>query len=516
MRKLGLILLAICLLWTSASRAEDAAEPAPFGSNLFQGNFSQAKSGDAREVVPGDRLVVRLWGGRTFDGVLTVNDNGEIELPDVGTIPVAGLAQNQLPDAIRSKLSAAGGEETQLYVSPLDSRPVSVFVTGFVPRPGRYTGAATDPVLSFLDKAGGIDRRGSYRNIRLVRGGQETARFDLYPFLLKGELPRVRLRDGDTIVVGERGVMVSAGGEVRNTARFEFKPGEVTGQALAALADPQARASHVSLSGTRKGVPYNLYLPLADFQTLRLADGDRVQFLADTPGDTIMVEVQGAIRGASRFPLKRNARLKDTQNYIAVDPDRANLAGLYIKRASVAVRQKQAIEDALRRLEQNAVTATSMSPDEAQIRSREAEMISKFVEKARNVQPEGIVVVGQGGKVSDIALEDGDVIVIPEKSDVVLVNGEVMLPQAIVWGPSRKLKDYVRGAGGYTNRADEDNVLLVRPNGEILRAADADVQAGDQILVLPRVDSKNMQMVKDMSQILYQIAVAAKVAIGLY
>lgn len=513
MRTIWAALLAAVLLFPQAAPAAD--EPAPFGANLFQGNFTQTRGNDAREAGPGDRLVLRLWGSRSFDGVLPVNEAGEIELPEVGPIPVAGLAQNQLAEAIKSKLSALGDAEVQIYVALLDSRPVSLFVTGFVPKPGRYDGQPTDPILAFLDRAGGIDpRRGSFRNIRLLRAGKELARFDLYPFVLRGELPHVRLRDGDTLVVGERGPLVTATGEVRNTARFEFLPGQTTGAALAALADPLPQASHARLSGTRGGAPYNLYLSLGEFNALRLAAGDKVQFLADTPGDTIMVEVQGAIRGVSLFPLKRNARLKDVQNYISVDRDRANLKALYIKRQSVAVRQKRAIEEALRRLEESSATATSITAEGAQIRSHEAEMIAKFVEKAKSVQPEGIVVVGAGGKLADIALEDGDIIVVPEKSDVVLVSGEVMVPQAIVWNKDRSLKEYVRAAGGYTNRADSGNILLVRQSGELFRASDADIEPGDQILVLPEVDSKNMQVVKDMSQILYQIAVSAKVAIG--
>ena len=43
-----------------------------------------------------------------------------------------------------------------------------------------------------------------------------------------------------------------------------------------------------------------------DFKALRLENGDQIRFLADRPGDTIMVEAQGAIRGASRFPVRRS------------------------------------------------------------------------------------------------------------------------------------------------------------------------------------------------------------------
>ncbi len=449
---------------------------------------------------------------------MTIDQEGCISLADFGRIPLAGLPldpRDQIEQAIRSKLNAAGLGNVQVYSRPLDTQPVSIFVTGFVPRPGNYSGTPTDTILSFLDKAGGIDpQQGSYRNIRLLRHGSEVGTFDLYPFVLKGEIPQVRFQDGDTIVVGEKGPTVIATGEVRNTARFEFRPKDLNGAALTDLADPQPRASHVSLTGARNGTPYNLYLPLKDFLTLRLENGDQVRYLADTPGDTIMIEVQGAIRGASRFPVRRNARLREVQNYIAVDPERANLAGLYLKRKSVAVRQKKAIEDALRRLEQNAYTATSSSSDEAQIRAKEAEMLSNFISRAREVQPEGIVVVGNRGNIADLALEEGDIIVIPEKTDVVLISGEVMMPQAIVWSKDKDLDDYIDGAGGFSNRADTSNLIVVRPSGEVIPRA-SEIEPGDQILVLPRVESKNLQAIKDISQVLYQIAVACKVILDI-
>lgn len=492
-----------------SAKAAGGAEPPPFAANLFQGNF--AKSGaEGRELGPGDKILLRLWGGSTFDGTLTISEHGDIDIPDLGKMPVSGLQEAQLSEALRSKLNALGREGTQLYVHLLNAQPVSIFVTGYVMQPGRYSGLASDSVLAFLDRAGGVDpRRGSYRSVRILRNGDEIAVFDLYPFVLRGELAQVRLRNGDTIVVREKGASVTASGESRNAARFELRKGESMGETIVRLADPLPTASHVSITGTRNGAPYNLYLPLRDFRATPLADGDKVQFLADTPGDTIMVEVTGAIRGASRFPLRNGAGLRDLQQYIAVDPKRADLAGLYIKRKSVAVRQKKAIDEALRRLEQSSMTATSSSPDEAQIRAHEADMIAKFADKARTVEPEGVVVVGDGGKVADITLENGDVIVIPERSDVVLVSGEVVMPQALVWVKGKSLKDYVKGAGGFTTRADTSNMLLIRPNGEII-SDDARVMPGDQVLVLPRFESKNMQMVKDISQIIYQIAVAAK------
>ena len=491
-----------------------AADPTPFGSNLFQGNFSKAQ--DNMVLLPGDRVILRLWGGSLqLDDTLVVDGNGNLTLPELGTIPVSGLVHDKLVDSIKSKLAAAGHADTQIYVAPLDSRPIAVFVTGTIQKPGRYSGAPLDPVLSFLDKAGGIDpTRGSYRDIRLIRDGQEVEKFDLYPFARRGTLPLTRLHDGDTLVVGERGPCVTVTGAVRVPARFEFLPNQSTGAKLIELADPEPNATHATLQGIRDGIPYSTYLPINELRRMVLEDGDSIQFLADSTGNTILISVEGAVRGASRFPVRRGSRLKDVLMYISVDPVQANLSAMYLKRPSVAVNQKKAIEASLRRLEETALTTSSNSSEEAQLRSKEAEMISKFVERAKTVEPEGIVVLEEDGHTADLTMEDGDVIVIPEKTDVVLVSGEVLVPRALVWSKGKKLKDYVEGAGGYSNRADKDNVLIMRQNGAIAHA-DSEILPGDQLMVMPYIQSKAMQVVKDISTVLSQVAVSTRMVLGL-
>ena len=506
------LLLLSLLLWQRDVLAADA--PAPYGANLFQGNFS--KEGKSGQVMPGDRIVLRLWGGSlTVDTTLTVDANGHVAIPEVGDMLAAGLAYDKLTDALRSKLAASGHADSQIYVAPLDNQPVSVFITGNVVRPGRYSGAANDTVLSFLDKAGGIDaQRGSYRRIQLNRGGRTLQEFDLYPFVQRGQLPGVRFMDNDTLVVLDKGPAVSVAGAVRNSALFELRDGQTTGKDLLKLAEPDNTASHIALKGIRNGSPYNTYLPLRELASLPLQDGDSLTFMADNPGSTISVQVQGAVRGARSFPVRRGARLAEVLNFIAVEPGRANIDAIHIKRKSVVQQQKKALADSLRRLEETALTASSSSSEETQIRAKEAEMITKFVDRAKAVEPEGIVVLGRGDKVGDLTLEDGDIIVVPAKSDVVLVNGEVMIPQAMLWNEDNDLADYIKGAGGYNSRADRAHVLVMRQNGSVSGDTD-DIRPGDQILVLPKVESKNMQAVKDVSTVLMQVAVSAGTVLGL-
>lgn len=500
----------------------------PFGAGLFQGNFSKNYFDGFNSdyvILPGDRIRLQMWGAQTFDGVIEVDARGNLFLPEIGPVRVEGLSHSELEGAVQNKIRSVFTDNVRAYVNLLRPQPVAVFVSGYVQNPGRYSGGPTDSVLYFLDLAAGIDpEKGSYRDIRILRNGELLTTIDLYTFLRSGSIQRPRLEDGDVILVSERGAGVEVEGQVRHAARFEFSAtDEVQGEQLTRLVMPDPKASHVSVMGTRRGAPYNVYLSVDEFASLNLKDGDRVRFHADIPGDTIMVAAEGAIVGASRYPVHKATRLTTLLSQIEVEPELANLEGIHIRRKSVAQKQKKALHDALARLEQSALTATSSSVDEANIRVREAELIAEFVEKARQVEPDGTVVVNHGGEVADIHLENGDEVVIPPKSDVVLISGEVMMPQSIVWSDNLDLDEYIESAGGFTDRADKKYVLVVKPNGQVVQASrtkiflaeHGGVAPGDQILVLPRYDSKNMQLIKDATQIIYQIAVATKVALDI-
>ena len=193
----------------------------------------------------------------------------------------------------------------------------------------------------------------------------------------------------------------------------------------------------------------------------------------------------------------------------------AAVEAIYLKRQSVARDQKIILQDSLRRLEQNALTATSSTPEEAQIRVKEAELIQDFVRRASQLEPDGVIVISRGGVIADIWLEEGDEIVIPQKSSVVQISGEVVMPKAVSFDSNMSLDDYLAAAGGVSAKADEKNILVVKQNGEIGLASDLGIQEGDRILVLPKVDTKGMLLAKDLMQMIYQIAVATKVVIDL-
>ncbi|GAA3712606.1 polysaccharide biosynthesis/export family protein [Oceanisphaera sediminis] len=490
-----------------------------FGSHLFSGGFRGVRADGLNPdyvITPGDQVTLRVWGAIDIDRVLPVDAQGNIFIPGVGPIKVQGIKHGQLDARVRSAVNSIYSNNVQVYTNLQGVQPVSVFVTGYVQSPGRFAGTPNDSLLYFLDQAGGIDdATGSYRQIKVIRNGRPLATADLYDFLIDGTLPRPQFKDGDTIVVAERGPTVTVEGDVARPYRYELTPGAMTGRDIQQLARLKSNVTHVLLRGARNAGPISRYVALNEFSQQTLNSGDQVVFSSDMRDNTIVVQLEGSYYGPSRFALPRDARLHELLNAIVVPQNMTDTSSISLKRVSVAERQQQALDESLARLETTYLGASSSTAEEAQIRVREAELISQFIERARQVEPNGRLVLANNGTISDIRLQDGDVITIPEKSDSLLISGEVLVPQSVVFNADRSAKDYIEGAGGFTDQANTSRILVVRQNGEVRDADDVTLHPGDEILVLPQAPTKNLQLAGTITQILYQIAIAAKVAVDL-
>jgi protein involved in polysaccharide export with SLBB domain len=173
------------------------------------------------------------------------------------------------------------------------------------------------------------------------------------------------------------------------------------------------------------------------------------------------------------------------------------------------------LEISLRVLERSALTSRSMTSEEASLRAREAAQITTFIDRARRIEPRGQVVLAGRESVMDTLLQDGDVLIIPERSSIVMVHGEVTMPTAVAYDSDSSVSDYVELAGGTIQRRGDVRILLLRQDGTFIEDDDARPEPGDEILVLPTVGAKNMEVARGISQILFQIAVVARVALDL-
>lgn len=498
---------------------ETAGRILPFGAQLFAPAAPSARAigiNPAYVIAPGDKISVQMWGATTFADVLTVDLQGNVFLPDIGPVRVAGATLAQLDPLVNRAVARVYTDRVQVYTNLLGTQPIGVYVTGAVPRPGRFAGERTDSALYYLGQAGGVDlRRGSFRDIRVLRGGQTLIRIDLYDFLLRGQLPPFLFQDNDTIIVGPQQPLITVAGEVRNTYSFEIPGGLAAGAAVVEMAAPLPRVSHVGVRGVRGGLPYNAYVGLREFAQGQVSDGDALVFQSDLVDDIIFVGIVGQGSGPSSFAVPRGTRLSQVLDMIAVDPRTANTQDIYLRRKSIAERQKRALEVALDQLQRAVLTTQSATASEADIRIQEAQLVERFIAKARTVEPEGRVVLASRDALSDVLMEADDVVVIPQKSDLVIISGEINIPQSLVFRPGLTATAYVDASGGFTDRADTASLLVIRQSGEIAIGGNPEVRPGDQIMVMPSAGSKTLAVFKDVVEIMFRIAVSAGTLIRL-
>ncbi|GAW97792.1 MULTISPECIES: polysaccharide biosynthesis/export family protein [Colwellia] len=491
--------------------------PPPYGANIFAGGYESERSDGLNAnylIAPGDKISIWLWGAVSFADITTVDNQGNIFIPNIGPIKVGNIPASEVNKLVSSKIKAIYTNNVEVYVNLLTATPVSVYLSGAIIRPGQYAGMASDSILYFLKRAGGIDsERGSYREIQVLRNDKVIASIDLYEFIQSGKLKNITFKDKDVILVKPQRAAITVSGGVRNPFRFELTDEVSTGKQISAYARPLAKISHVGVFGHRRTGPFSVYLEYKEFQKFKLQDGDSVVFNDDLHAQVIDVQVSGSYLGPSYFAIKKGTRLHDLLAHIPINPELTDNKSVYILRKSVAAKQKQILADSLDRLERSVFTAPVSSDGAASIRAKEAEMVMIFSEKARKIEPLGKVIVSELGHTANILLEKGDQIVIPHYTDLIQVGGEVLMPQAVVYNPNASIDDYVAWAGGFSNRADDEKIFIVRANGTVIFDSTAKVARGDQVIVLPKVDAKTMQAVKDITQIIYQIAVAANVVI---
>lgn len=496
-----------------------------FGANLFTGAF--AKQGATQfnpnyVVAIGDRIQVRFWGAFVFEDTLTVDPQGNIFIPHAGPVQVVGVKNNDLQKITETAVKKVFKTNVFAYASLAAAQPVRILVSGYVYRPGLYSGTSMDSLLHYLDQAGGIDvDRGSFLNVQVKRGEKVRFKTNLYDFLINGNMPLVQLADGDVIFVTSRTNTVKVSGLADNAKRFEFEGNKKTISDLILLAKPKALATHIRVIRNTGAVKNIEYYTITEAKKVALQDGDEVEFTADKKPGTITIRVEGEHQSVQEYVLPYGSKMGDLLKQIEYS-ERSDKDNIQLFRLSVKERQKQMLKTSLKSLESAALTARSGTDEEARLRKEEAGLILQWIDRAKDIEPLGQVVIAQSATKEELLLENGDILKVPTKDGLVLVSGEVLFPNAIAYGEKLNLDDYVKKAGGYTQNADSARIVVARRDGSFAEASGdrgffrltndlPPIQAGDEILVLPKIDVKSRQFFKELTQIVYQIAVSARI-----
>ncbi|MCS7254753.1 MAG: SLBB domain-containing protein [Armatimonadota bacterium] len=297
----------------------------------------------AYRIGVGDVIELRYWSPVMLPEVvnLEVDPEGNVQLPAGRKITAAGLTIREFENEARRTLGKLFvGIEVSARLAKL--RSIQINVTGEVVRPGPYLMSPLSTVFNALAMAGGVSRRGSFRKIRLIRGGKVAKTIDFYDFLLKGDKSGdVPLEEGDVVHIPVVGPTVIVKGEVKRPAIYEIIGGErlrdiieLAGGVLPSAYLGRVRV-HRIINNQRKLIQdilvSELFTNPKPEQNVLMQDGDEVVVLQVLPEKRRIVSISGAINRPGVYEWYEGMKVKDLiERAEGLPPDRA-----YKKRAEV-------------------------------------------------------------------------------------------------------------------------------------------------------------------------------------
>jgi protein involved in polysaccharide export with SLBB domain len=264
---------------------------------------------------PGDELLIRAWGKIDLDSRVTVDRNGQVYLPRVGTLNVAGLRYEQVEGYLHAAVSALF-KDFELNVALGQLRSIQIFVLGSARQPGAYTVGSLSTLVDALFASGGPSATGSMRHIQLRRGNRLMAEFDIYDLVQKGDKSHdVPLLPGDVIYIPPIGAQIAISGNVNEPGIYELKAETTVAAALdgAGGLTSLAGAERVLLEridhhSTRRVEEFPL--DTAGFARL-LHDGDVLRIYPLSPRFENAVTLRGNVAEPGRYVWKEGMRVSD-------------------------------------------------------------------------------------------------------------------------------------------------------------------------------------------------------------
>lgn len=274
-------------------------------------------------IGPEDEVDLRVWGQINFNQRLAVDRAGDIFIPQVGRVSLAGLRFSQLPETLKAAIGRVY-KNFDLSVNMGQLRSIQVFVVGYARRPGNYTVSSLSTLVNALFASGGPSASGSMRGIELKRSSRVVTTLDLYDLLLNGDKSKdAPLEPGDVIYIPRAGPRVAVAGSVQTPGIYELgrtaslrEVLNYAGGLSPVAAGQQANLERVDQRSTLRSLNVPLAGPGLDQP---LQDGDIVQLLSVVPRFDGVVTLRGNVADPVRMPWRPGMKVSD------VIPDRQSL-----------------------------------------------------------------------------------------------------------------------------------------------------------------------------------------------
>ena len=488
MRRFSCFILALMLLFavTASAQTVQTGDRIISAFKSFADWIPAALPKDSYRIGPGDVLSINVQGKANLDYLINpavktgenpneimVTQGGQIFLPLVGEIQASGKTAVDLQDILQTKL-AEYFKDFAVSVSVSKVRTVNIWISGEVDSPGPQVVPAVSTV-SLAALQAGIKPTGSTRRITLIRGTEKRT-VDLYKMAITGSIEDdIPLEPGDVVHIPPAADYVNVTGEVTRPGQYEmvamgsdgFCVGDLIKLALGTLPSAALDKCYIERIGSDgKKFTINLHLKSADKTPLERGDNLVVQSISAFQP---IIRLIGEFKGDGvyqRAPISTDnaSRIENVQNK----------SGIYY------LKQGQTVLDV--------IAATGGVTPQADLSRARIERTENGSMRAIPVDLERLLV--KNDKTADVALMNGDSLVLPALADKVHIFGEVKDPSSYVYSPNRRLIDYLGDAGGPTEMAKLTEVSVVRGTGDkpqitrfdVKRAMRGSSSAGNPVL----------------------------------
>ena len=298
--------------------------PRIFGSELFNNtslNFQPSipvATPVNYNVGPGDQLNIDVYGVQETTIPVTVSPEGNIIVPNVGQIQIAGSSIEDATQKISNLMSRtayptirSGASKLSINVGQIKSISITVIGSN---RPGNYTVPSLATTFNALFIAGGPTEYGSFRQIELIRDNKLFKTIDLYDFLTKGNgSDNITLRNNDVIRIPSYKTRVIIDGYVKRPGIFEMLPGETLQDLLtycSGFTDSAYRASVKVIQFTGKDFSVK-DVSASSYSNYKMQSGDSVIVGKVLNRFTNRVSISGAVFREGIFELDSAMTLHD-------------------------------------------------------------------------------------------------------------------------------------------------------------------------------------------------------------
>ncbi len=299
-------------------------DPRIFGSELFNNaslNFQPTVpvATPVNYIVgPGDVLNIDVFGVQESSAQLTVSAQGNILIPNVGSVQVAGITIEDATQKIRSLMGRSAypslrSGSSHLNINVGEIKSIGVTIIG-ANKPGNYILPSLVTAFNALFVAGGPSQYGSFRKIELIRDNKVFRNIDLYHFLVNGDASdNVTLRNNDVIRIPAYQTRVTIDGYVKRPGIFEMLPNETLQDLLnycSGFTDSAYKASVKIVRFTNKELSVK-DVNQQDYSTYVLQSGDSVIVSRLLTRYTNRITLTGAVYREGIYELNEGMTLKD-------------------------------------------------------------------------------------------------------------------------------------------------------------------------------------------------------------